>query len=135
MANSPSLSNAHATLAADAVCGTLDNGYLRIYDGTKPANANVAVSTQNLLAELRLGTPAFDGAVDGVAAATAISSDTSANYSATATWFRVLESDGTTAAFDGTVGTSGCDLNLATTSIVATAVVAVSAFSYSQHKV
>jgi NifU-like protein involved in Fe-S cluster formation len=36
--------------------------------------------------------------------------------------------------FDGTVGTSGCDLNIATTSIVAGAIVGVTSFVYTVNK-
>jgi len=36
----------------------------------------------------------------------------SANATITPTWFRALQSDGTTVVMDGTVGASGCNLNL-----------------------
>jgi hypothetical protein len=58
----------------------------------------------------------------------AITQDSSADATGTATWFRWLKSDGTTIVMDGNVGTSGSDLNLNTTSIVAAAVVSVTSF-------
>ena len=85
MATNPKRSNAAVSAAADAVCPLLNNGYLRIYDGTQPATANTAVSTQTLLAELRWNATAFGAASNGVATANAITSDTSADATGTAT--------------------------------------------------
>ena len=51
MANNLKLSNAAVNAEADALSVLLDNGYLRIYDGTQPANADTPISTQTLLAE------------------------------------------------------------------------------------
>lgn len=134
MALSPKLSNTAANAAADAVCALANSGKLRIYDGAQPATADTAITTQTLLAELTLNATAFGAASAGVATANAITSDASADATGTASWFRVLKSDGTTVLFDGSVGTSGCNLNLNTTSIVAAAAVAVSALTYTQQK-
>lgn len=118
MANAPKL--ALALLGAQC-----DGGLLRIYDGSKPAQGDTAIGAQTLLAELTFGTPAFGSPSGGTITANAITSDSSANASGTATWFRAFKADGTTAVFDGTVGVSGCDVNLATDVIGAGAVVAV----------
>jgi hypothetical protein len=137
MANNPQLTNAVASAAADAAVDAIDGGagagLLRIYDGTQAATADTAVGAQVLLAELTFSDPAFGAASNGVATASAITQDASANATGTATWFRVVTSAGT-AIFDGTVGTSGADLNLNTTSIVAGAAVSVTAFTYTQSK-
>ena len=117
MALNPKRSNTAVSAAADAVCPLLNNGYLRLYSGTQPATADTAVTTQTLLAELRWNATAFGAASSGVATANAITADTSADNTGTATWFRALKSDGTTVVFDGSVGTSGADLNLNSTSI------------------
>lgn len=129
IALNPKLATAAVNAACDGVVDLLDNGYLRIYDGSQPATANTAVSSQVLLAELRWNATAFGSASSGVATAAAITSDSSANNTGTASWFRALKSDGTTAVFDGTVGTGTNDLVLNTTSIVATAAVACSSFT------
>jgi hypothetical protein len=134
MANAPKLSNAAASAAADAVAALCNNGYLRIYDGSKPAAADTAITTQNLLAELRFGATAFGAAVNGVATANALTADSAANATGTATWFRVLKSDGTSPVYDGEVGTSGSDLNLNSVAIQANAQVSVSAFTYTANK-
>ena len=98
---------------------------LRIYDGSRPATAGTATT---LLAELTCGTPFAAAAVNGVLTLGAITQDSSANATGTATWFRIVKSDGTTFVMDGSVGTSGSDLNLTTTSIVSGQPVSVSSF-------
>ena len=98
---------------------------LRIYDGTQPSRGGTATT---LLAELTCGTPFAAGASGGVLTLGAITQDSSANATGTATWFRIVKADGTTFVMDGTVGTSGADLNLTTTSIVSGQPVSVSTF-------
>ena len=98
---------------------------LRIYDGSRPATGGAATT---LLAELTCGTPFAAAAVNGVLTLGAITQDASANATGTATWFRIVKADGTTHVMDGNVGTSGSDLNLTTTSIVATQPVSVTSF-------
>lgn len=133
MALNPKQTNTAANAAADAVCALANSGKLRIYDGTQPATADTAVSTQNLLAELTLNATAFGAAVAGVATAGTITSATAA-ASGTASWFRVTKSDGTTVLFDGTVGTGTHDLVIDTTTITAGVTVAVTAFTYTASK-
>lgn len=129
MANDIDISAAAANAAMDALGALLDNGYLRIYNGTKPAGPGTAITTQTLLAELRFAATAFAAASGGVLTAEAITQDDSANASGTATWYRALADDGSTAHIDGTVGTSGADLNLSTTTIVAGVPVAVTSYT------
>lgn len=97
------------------------NGLLRIYDGSRPASGGAATT---LLAELALSTTAAPSASGGVLTFSAITTDSSANATGTATWFRITTSGGTF-VIDGSVSTSGSDLNLTTTSIVATQPVSV----------
>lgn len=100
----------------DALAPLANNGYIRIYSGSIPATPETAASG-TLLAELRFGATAFGAAASGVITANAITQDSSANNTGTAGYYRALQSDGTTALWDGTVGTSGADLNLNSTSI------------------
>lgn len=109
------------TLAVDAGAGA---GLLRIYDGTRPATGGAATT---LLAELAFSVTSFPSASGGTMTANAISDETSALASGTATWFRVVDSDNTF-IFDGDVGVSGSDLNLNTTTITAGGTVAISSF-------
>ena len=134
MPNNPKLTNLLANTMADAACTLLNGGFLDIYDGAQPANANTAVTTQVKLARLTFGSPAFGAAVNGVATANAITDDSAADATGTAAWFRARKSDGTTDVIDGTVGTSGCDLILVSVGIVAGLPVSVSTLTFTQPK-
>lgn len=78
-------------IVADLDAGT-GPAVLRIYDGAQPADANTAVTTQNLLAELEFDDPSGSVAA-GVLTFNAISDDASADDDGTATWARALDSD------------------------------------------
>jgi hypothetical protein len=127
-----SITNAAASLAANAVTARCNSGFLRLYSGVAPANANAALSGNTLLAQLTFGATAFAAAVNGVATANAIGQDASNDATNTATFFRAFESDGTTVVFQGTVGTTGAELNLSSTAIVAGGTTSVSSFTYTQ---
>lgn len=130
MANNLKISTTAVNAQADALSDLLDNGYLRIYDGTQPANANTAITSQVLLAELRFNATAAPAASGGVLTMNSITQDSSANNTGTATWFRALKSNGSTVVFDGSVGAASCDLNLGSTSITSGASVAVTSMTY-----
>ncbi len=134
MANNLKLSDVAVNAEADALSVLLDNGYLRIYDGTQAATADTALGAQVLLAELRFNATAAPAASGGVLTFNAITQDSNANNTGTASWFRALKSDGSTVMFDGTVGTSGSDINIATTAIVAGAIVGVTSAVYTVSK-
>ena len=115
--------NTHTTRAGN---GAL----LRIYDGTRPADADTAVGAQVLLAELTCGSPFAGAAASGVLTAHAITQDSSAHASGTATWFRLVDSAGTTTVLDGSVTATGGggDLQLVTTTITASQPVQITSF-------
>jgi hypothetical protein len=102
---------------------------LRIYDGTRPATGGTATT---LLAELTCNATFAPAAASGVLTLNAITQDSSANASGTATWFRIVKADGTSFVMDGNVGTSGSDLNLTTTTIVITQPVSVTSFAITE---
>lgn len=97
---------------------------LRIYDGTRPATGGAATT---LLAELTCNATFAGAAAAGVLTLNAITADSSANATGTATWGRIVKSDGTTHVCDVNVGTSGTDIILNTASIVAGATVSCTA--------
>lgn len=133
VANAPSITTAARSAAADAVTALIGSGAnLVIYDGTPPATVNAALSSNNVLAVLPLSSTPFGAASSGVATANTITTDSSADASGTATFFRIRKSDGTTYVMQGSVGTSGCDLNLVTTSIVSGQPVSVTSLTYTQ---
>jgi len=97
---------------------------INIYQGTAPANANTGITTQTLLVSCVLagafgtdtnGTLTLGTVNDGIAVATG-----------TANFFRIFKADGTTVVMDGSVGTTGADLNLNTTTINITQTVNIS---------
>lgn len=126
-----SITAANRSRAADAVVVRANSGSLRIFSGTVPANIDAALGAAVLLATLPMSATAFGAASSGVATANAITSATAA-ASGTASFFRVLESDGTTGVYQGTVGTTGAELNLTTVSILAGGTVSVSSMTYTQ---
>ena len=98
---------------------------LKIFSGTRPANGGAETTK---LAELTCNATFAPAASGGVLTLNAISDDTSADATGTASWWR-LESSGGTQVMDGNCGTSGSDMNMSTTSIVATARISVSSFT------
>jgi hypothetical protein len=86
-----------------------------LYQGTAPANANTSITTQTLLVTCVIS-GAFGTDTDGTLTLGTVTSGT-AIATGTANFFRVFKSDGTTVVMDGSVGTSGADLNLDTTTI------------------
>jgi hypothetical protein len=98
---------------------------INIYDGSRPATGGTATT---LLAQLTGNATFAPSASGGVLTLNAITQDSSANATGTATWFRIYASNGTTHVLDGSVGTSGSDLNLTTTSIVSGQPVSITSF-------
>ena len=128
MALNPKVTNLGVSTEADALAALFNSGFIKIYDGSQPATADTALSGQNLLATLTFSATAFPAASNGVLTANAITSDSAADFTGTASWFRCVKSDTTTKIMDGSVGTSGCDLNLNSTAIQINAEVACSSF-------
>jgi hypothetical protein len=123
------LSDTGANAALNALTALLNGGFMKFYSGTQPANANSPLSGNTLLATLGFGTPAFAPSVAGVAAANSISPEASAPNSGTATWYRLYKSDGTTVVCDGSIGTSGCNINVNSQNVVAGQSVSVTSFT------
>lgn len=134
MAENLKLSNSLVNTEATAAAAEFNSGYLRIYDGTQATNADTAIGSQVLLAELRFGATAFGAPSNGVLTANAITADSSANASGTATWYRCLKSDGTTVLCDGSVGTATANLVLNSVAISAGAEVSVTSFTHTVPK-
>jgi hypothetical protein len=135
MALTPSITTAARNAAADAVVDLVDvggAGSLRIYDGTMPTDANTALSSNTLLANLAMSATAFGSAAAGVATAAAITQDSSADATGTASFFRILAGNGTTVVMQGSVGTGTNDLVLNSVAISSGAAVSVTALTYTQ---
>jgi len=128
------LPNANSIVLCDAHVDRVDAGAGAgtwvIYDGTIPTDADTALSGNTILATLTFSDPAYGGAVDAAPGATAtanaITDDSSADATGTATFYRKFDSVGLIVE-QGQVGTSGQQLNLNTVSIVAAATVSITA--------
>ena len=72
MATNLKLSNATVDAEGDALAPLFNNGYLRIYEGTIPADADTALGAQVLLAELRFAATGIATSVNGVLTANAL---------------------------------------------------------------
>lgn len=134
MALNPHYSDTIANAAADAMAALHNAGIMRFYDGTQPAGPGTAITTQVLLTEITFNATAFGAAAGGVATANAFTQDASANATGTASWYRTFKSDGTTALMDGSIGTSGSNINMVSTSITGGQPVQVTGFTITFNK-
>lgn len=95
---------------------------LRIYSGTQPTGSGDTPGAETtILAQLTCNATFAPAAAAGVLTLNSITSDSSANASGTATWFRIYQSDATTWVMDGDVTTTAVgtgDLQLDDTVIV-----------------
>ncbi len=140
MANAFYLTNAVALAALQAVMAAIDAGapaaVINIYSGVPPANADAALSSNTLLAQLTCSTTAAASYSDTGTAAratlAAITPDTSADATGTASFFRILTQNAGTVCAQGTVGTSAADLILNTTAITAGSQVSITAGTIDQ---
>lgn len=122
----PSFRNAQILAALNGLVDSCDLGsgvaaaHLKIYSGSVPTNVETALSGNTLLADLTMANPAFLNSADtnpgGSVTADAISDDTSADASGTATFARIVDRDGT-ARIQLTVSAAGgggeCTINSA----------------------
>lgn len=133
------VANASAILECDALVDSFDlgstdaNGDVKVYSGTAPADADAALSGNTLLAQAEMSNPAFGAASDANPGAVATmsglpKSDTSIDATGTATFFRIFDRNNVCRA-QGTVGTSGADMIVTTTSLVAAATFTITAFT------
>ena len=110
MALNTTLADATVNAQANALAALCNGGSIKVYDGTQPATADTAVSTQVLGVTLTLNATAFGAAVSGLITANAITSGT-AVASITPTWARVLTSGGAT-VMDVSAGASGANMTI-----------------------
>lgn len=101
---------------------------LKIRTGAAPANV-AAADSGTVLATLTLPSDWMAAASSGSKALAGTWQDTSADATGTAAHFRIYASDGTTAHIQGTVGTSGADLIVDSTSFTATQSFSISTFT------
>lgn len=123
------LSGQMVTQFMNAVDAGSAGGTIKFYTSPMPANTTVAITTQTLL-----GTCTFDATCGAVAAGTftadAITPDSSADASGTATWARIQDSDAVVVVdVDVTVTGGGGFIQMPTNAIVAGGPLAFTAFT------
>lgn len=137
MANSFRISNAAAKAMADTFDDQVNIGatasVIAIRTGAQPADPDTA-ATGTLLATLTFSDPAFgtasDGNPGGLLTASAITDDSSADATGTAAHFRISATGaGADDVADGSVGTSGADLNFNTVSITSGSTVSITSLT------
>jgi hypothetical protein len=116
--------------ACNGIVDTIDQGSgagtLKFYTSTQPGSVGGTYGT--LLGTLTFTDPAFGNAATGVATASAITSDTNADASGTATTAAILDSDANVLA-DCTAGQGSGDVNFDNNVIVAGGTIAVSSMT------
>jgi hypothetical protein len=105
------LSNLSVNTQADALAALCNGGFLHVFDGTRPASADAAISGNTLGVVLSLANPAFGSAASGVLVANAILAGV-ASAGITATFARLVKSDGVTVVMDISAGPSGANLTI-----------------------
>jgi len=133
------IANAHAQTLLTATKTAIDAGsaaVIEIYDGTAPTDADTSIGAQVKLATLTMSATAFGSVSDdtpgAIMTAAAITADSSADASGTASWFRLSTQAGGTVIFQGTVGTSGADINFNTVSFTSGSEISISALTVFQ---
>lgn len=111
MALNTQLADATVNAQASSLSTLCNSGYIDIYDGTQPTNADTAIGAQVLGVTLTLNATAFGAPSGGVLTANAITSGTAA-ASITPTWARIYKSDHTTVVMDVSASTSGANLTI-----------------------
>ena len=129
MGNFFQIYNQDAVAIGDAIVADVDTGAgtatLLMYTGSQPANPDVAITSQTLIATFTLQKPSFgafsvgstfltkDNVNPPRASLLGVPLSAPAVAAGTITWFRILDADGV-AAIDGSVGTSNANIILDT---------------------
>lgn len=128
------LATATQNAACDAIVDLIDvgstntTGRILIYTGSQPADPQTS-ATGTLLATINFNNPAFGNASSGAAAmvtSTAVSA--TVGTSGTAGWFRVTNRNNV-AIFDGSISTSGADMNFDNTAFVSGGTVTINSMT------
>jgi hypothetical protein len=119
----------------DAIVDLIDAGAgagtIKIYTGTQPADGDAALGGNTLLGTLTFSDPAFGAtSTSGVATASAITDDSSADATGTATWARIQDSDAANVFdCDVTATGGGGTITLNSTSITSGGTISITAFT------
>lgn len=130
MAKNTQLTMLAVDTEADAFAKLMDGGFIDIYGGDQPKNADMPVNGQTMSVSLSLSNPAFLPADAGVITANPIGSGIIGASVDKAQWARVYRADHQTAVMDVSVGTRDANIILPTTQLVAGILVTCSSFKH-----
>lgn len=131
MASNVHLSTTARNTAIDNMLALLNAGgagTLKFYDGSQPANANTAITSQTLLATLTLNSTAFASSSGGSASLNGVPLSASIVATSTCTWGTFVNNAGTR-VMDFSVGTSSADCNFNSVAFQNGATCSVSSFT------
>lgn len=129
MASNLFLSNQGASTGINAIGAQLAGGFIDIYAGTQPADANTNTSASEfILAEMSFSTTPGTVVTSTFTAQLKNSGATTATSTGIATFYRAYTSS-RAAVLDGSVSTASADMNFNTNSIVSGVSVAVTSYS------
>lgn len=125
--------NAVKNSALDTIKAAIDAGAgagtIKVYTGTQPTSAADAITSQTLLGTLTFSDPCGTSA-SGTLTMSAITQDSAADATGTATWARIADSTGATVCdVDVTATGGGGTLQFNTTSFVIGGPILISAFT------
>jgi hypothetical protein len=131
MSTTLGFATARKTSRGNLVEGWLSGGSVQVYTSPRPSTADIAISTQTLLATITLPNPA--GTVTNGVFTSVTLSQVLVSNTGSAVWCRVIDSVGAT-IFDGDVGTvgSGSFLETTNTSLTQGAYLAISSFTITE---
>jgi hypothetical protein len=95
--------------------------------------ADDATASGDDLLDITDTTPS-ERSTDNIITFSPLTSDPAANATGSATWFRAFSSDGTSAIWDGSVGTSGATLNMNSTAIQINVQVDITSLTFTVNK-
>lgn len=124
------LTNLAVDVEANAFAALMDGGFIDIYGGTIPEDADEPLSGQIMAVSLSFGRPAFMTSRDGQIVANPIMAGVAINTVNPVTWARIFRADHTTPVMDVSVGTRDAVVILPSVNIPAGITVTNSYFSH-----
>lgn len=107
---------------------------IEIYSGSVPADADASIGAAVLLASLTCNASIFTSKTDANPGAlgtfAAITNDSSADATGTAAFFRIKTQTGGTVICQGTVGTSGANINFNTVAFTAGSTISITSMTW-----
>lgn len=108
------------------------NAVVRVYSGEQPASPDAAITDQVLLSSIACSATFAPPAVGSTLTVNPLEigvGTTQAGDGTDATWFRIVTAGGV-AHIDGSVGISGCDMNLNNTNIAKGQTIAIATMTF-----